>query len=212
MQDNFKYNNFSKNIFLKKGTMLLNCRLWIFLLCITAFIISCGGPSSPYMKPSQGILAPSNDKALVRFMRPSGLGYAINFNIWDGDKVIGNSVAKAQFDYLADPGKHLFVAVAENKVFLEANLEPGKTYYIITRVYMGLWKARVAFLAINKGSEFWDKVKGYENELNKLEPNTESLKKWEDENKSIIKEVLSEYATKWKTAEQWPKLNPGDGR
>ena len=105
--------------------MFQKCRLGVLLVSISVFIISCAGSSS-YMKPSQGLLAPTNDKALVRFMRPSGFGFAINFNIWDGEKVIGNSVAKSQFDYLADPGKHLFVAVAENKVFLEADLEAGK--------------------------------------------------------------------------------------
>lgn len=181
------------------------------LLCIAVFGISCAG-SSHYMKPSQGLLTPTNDKALVRFMRPSGFGYAINFNVWDGEKVIGNSVAKSQFDYLADPGKHLFVAVAENKTFLEADLEAGKTYYILTQVRMGVWKARVGFVSVNKGSEFWDKVKEYENELNKLEPDTEALKKWEDENKPKIKEILSQYETKWKAEEQWQKLKPEDGR
>jgi len=191
--------------------MFLKFRLWFLLLCIAVFSMSCAGSSS-YMKPSQGLLAPTNDKALVRFMRPSGFGFAINFNIWDGEKVIGNSVAKSQFDYLADPGKHLFVAVAENKVFLEADLEAGKTYYILTQVRMGAWKARVGFVSVNKGSEYWDKVKEYEKELNKLEPDKEVLKKWEDENKSKIKEVLSQYETTWKTSEQWPKLNPEDGR
>ncbi len=190
--------------------MLLGIRL-LYLFCISIFIASCAG-SSAYMKPTETMLSPTKEKALVRFMRPSGFGYAINFNVWDGERVIGNSVAKSQFDYLANPGKHLFVAVAENKVFLEADLEAGKAYYIITRVYTGVWKARVAFLAINKGSEFWNKVEQYEKELNKLEPDTEALKTWEDANKSKIKEVLSEYETKWKAAEQWPKLNREDGR
>ena len=72
----------------------------------------------------------TEEKALVRFMRPSGYGYAVNFNMLDDKKVIGNSVAKSQFDYVTTPGKHLFVAAtSENKVFLEADLEAGKTYY-----------------------------------------------------------------------------------
>ena len=151
----------------------LSCLLYIVLLSM-----SCAGPSA-YMKPTETMLSPTKEKAPVRFMRPSGYGSAAEFNIWDGENLIGNSVAKSQFDYLADPGEHLFVAVAENKVFLEADLEAGKTYYIITRVYMGAWKARVAFLSVNKGSEFWDKVKEFENDLNKLQPNTEKLKAWE---------------------------------
>lgn len=145
-------------------------------------------------------------------MRPSGLGYAINFNVWDGGKVIGNSVAKAQFDYIADPGKHLFVAIAENEVFLEADLEAGKTYYIITQVKMGWWKARVGIIPVNRGSEFWDKVREYENNLNKLMPDTEVLKMWEDTNRHKIDVMLNRYETEWKTSREWPKLNPEDGR
>ena len=148
----------------------------------------------------------------MRFMRPSALGNAINFNIWDGEKVIGNSVAKGQFDYLADPGKHLFVAVAENKTFLDAELEAGKIYYILTQVKMGMWKARVGLVPVTKGSEYWDKVLEYEKELNKFQPDVALLRIWEDSNKDKIKSVLSEYETKLKTEEQWPKLSVGDDR
>lgn len=187
-------------------------RIKLFLLlCVAVFGISCAG-SSGYMKPAESMLAPTSEKALVRFMRPSGFGYAINFNIWDGDKVIGNSVAKSQFDYLASPGKHLFVATAENKTFLEADLEAGKTYYILTQVMMGMWKARVGFVPVTQGSEYWDKVKVYEGELNKLQPDTAAIQAWEDANKHKMKAVLTEYETTLKNAEQWPKLNRADGR
>ena len=155
---------------------------------------------------------PTGGKAVVRFMRPSGFGYAINFNIWDGEKVIGNSVAKSQFDYLADPGKHLFVAVAENQAFLEAELESGKTYYILTQVKMGAWKARVGLIAVNSGSKFWDKVMEYENTLIKLQPDTVVLKNWENANKPKIQAVLTRYETEWKKSYDWPKLKPEDGR
>lgn len=183
----------------------------ILLVSVVVFLSSCAG-SSKYMRPSESLLTPPEDKAIVRFMRPSGFGFAINFNVWDGENVIGNSVAKSQFDYLADPGKHLFVAVAENKVFMEADLEAGKTYYVITRVYTGVWKARVAFMAVNRGSEHWDNVLEYENQLNIVEPNKEVLKAWEPKYKPKIIELLSEYETKWKNEYAWERLNPEDGR
>lgn len=145
-------------------------------------------------------------------MRPSGIGYAINFNIWDGEKVIGNSVAKSQFDYLADPGKHLFVSTAENIVFLEADVEAGKIYYILSRVKMGWWKARTELIPVTKGSEHWDEVKVYEKELVKLTPDAAAIQQWETANKEKIKTVLSEYEAKLKNEEQWPKLNREDGR
>ncbi len=183
----------------------------VLLSCCALLLVACAG-NSGYMKPTETLLSPTKEKAVVRFMRPSGFGFAINFNIWDGDKVIGNSVAKGQFDYLADPGKHLFVAVAENKTFLDAELEAGKVYYILTQVKMGIWKARVGLVPVTKGSEYWDKVSEYEKELNKLAPDVTLLKKWEDENKEGIKAVLAEYDTKLKAEEQWPKISVSDGR
>jgi hypothetical protein len=130
----------------------------------------------------------------------------------DGNKVIGNSVAMSQFGYLADPGKHLFIATAENKVFLEADLEAGKTYYVITRIYPGAWYSRVAFVAVNKGSEYWDKVKEWETSLKIVEPDTIALKKWEDIHKAQIEGLVSQYETKWKDSYAWPILKPEDGR
>lgn len=190
--------------------MLLKIRV-LFLLFLSVFAVSCAG-SSEYMRPMESLLAPTKEKALVRFMRPSGFGFAINFNVWDGENIIGNSVAKSQFDYLADPGKHLFVAVSENKVFLEADLEAGKTYYVITRVYPGGWRARVAFIAVTRGSEHWDKVLEYEKELNKLTPDTAALSKWQADEKPKIKELLSQYETTFKNSYQWEKLTIQDGR
>ena len=186
-------------------------RAVVLFFGLTFLLISCAG-SSKYMTPSETLSTPTTEKALVRIMRPSGFGYAINFNIWDGEKVIGNSVAKSEFDYLADPGKHVFVAVAENKAFAEADLEAGKTYYLLTQVKMGLWKARVGLIPVNRGSGFWDKVLEYEKELKKLQPNAAALQAWEDENKEKIKAVLADYEAAAQKGEAGPKLNPEDGR
>jgi len=183
----------------------------VIAVSVLLFCQGCAG-SSAYMKPTKTLLQPTADKAVVRFLRPSGFGFAINFNMLDGDKVIGNSVAKSQFSYLAEPGKHLFIATAENKVFLEADLVAGKTYYVITQIYTGVWRARVAFLAVNKGSEYWDKVREWESSLNIVEPDTVALKKWEDIHKTQIEGLVSQYDTKWKNSYSWPVLKPEDGR
>jgi len=177
-------------------------------------LLSCTGCAghSMYMKPATTLLQPTENEALVRFMRPSGLGFAVNFNVLDGEKVIGNSVAMSQFDYLVEPGKHLFIATAENKVFLEADLEAGKTYYVITRIYPGAWYARVAFVAVNKNSKFWDKVYNWEEKLKIIEPNTAALKKWESKNKGKIDNLISAYEGEWKNKYDWPVLRPEDGR
>lgn len=181
--------------------------MFLVLLCC----VGCAGHSS-YMKPAAVLKQPTADKALVRFMRPSGYGYVINFNVLDGEKVIGNSVAKSQFDYLAEPGKHLFIATAENKSFLEADLQAGKTYYVITKVSMGAWTARVAFVPVTQGSKFWDKVKGYETTLTVVEPDTDALLKWETANKGGIRKLVDTYEMVYKSKGPVPTLSLTDGR
>ena len=92
------------------------------------------------------IEGPSTGKALVYFMRPSGGGFAINFQICD--HFIGLSQAKSYFAYECDPGRHLFIGMAENKRGLEADLEAGKSCYVITQVKMGGFRARMAFVPV----------------------------------------------------------------
>lgn len=181
------------------------------LVAAAVFLISCAG-SSAYMKPSAARATPTTDTAVVRFMRPSGFGFAVNFNLLDGSNVIGNSVAKSQFDYVTEPGHHLFIATAENKAFLEADLDGEKVYYVITRIYPGAWKARVAFVAVNRGSEHWDAVTGYENELQRLEPDTEKIQAWQDANAEKIQALLAAYESDLKAKYDWPRLAPEDGR
>ena len=181
------------------------------LLSVAALLSGCAG-SSPYMTRIETLQGPVPDKALVRFMRPSGMGAGVNFNILDGEKVIGNSVAKSQFSYLADAGHHLFVATAENKAFLEADLAAGKTYYVITRIYPGAWRARVAFLPVTAGSEFWYEVLEYEKNLNILEPKLDEIANWEEKNKANIKALLNQYKFEWKAQYDWPVLREDDGR
>ena len=190
-----------------KSVFLYQC----LIVCIAIFCTGCAGHSA-FMRPTQTLLRPTEEKALVRFMRPSAFGFAINFNMLDGENVIGNSVAKSQFDYLVEPGKHLFVATAENKAFLEAYLVEGKTYYVLTRIYPGAWYARVALVPVNRGSEFWDKVEEYEKTLRMIEPDRVALRKWQEANTMKIQNLLNAYETKWKTSQAWPKLNPDDGR
>jgi hypothetical protein len=175
------------------------------------FLSSCAG-SSEYMKPAVSQIAPTQDKALVRFMRPSGLGAAISFNVFDGSRILGNSVAKSQFDYLTEPGHHVFMATAENKAFMEADLTPGKVYYVLLRVYPGAWRARVAFVPVTRGSEYWDTVFQYDKELQRLEPDEPKLQAWEDANREKIQEIVAAYESESKEKREWPRLMPEDGR
>ncbi len=68
---------------------------------------------------------------------------------------------------LAEPGEHVFLARAENWSYVKAVLEAGKQYYILGKVFPGLWKARVALDPVTNGDDDSANVDEW---LNKLTP------------------------------------------
>jgi len=182
----------------------------VFLLLMTG----CAG-SSQYMAKAAKPEGPSPGKALVYFMRPSGFGFAVHFQIWENYRLIGLSQAKSFFAYECEPGKHLFIGRAENKRVVEADLEAGKTYYILTQVKMGGWKARMAFIPVTRGSEYWDQVELYKQKLNYIVLEKEVAEQWEAKRKDEINTELNEIISYINTPEGQKyvvKLNKEDGR
>ena len=160
------------------------------LLIVLFMAFGCAGSSQFMRKAAPSEVGPTPDKALVYFMRPSGFGFAIHFQIWDSHELIGLAQAKSFFVYECDPGKHLFIGIAENKHAVEAELEAGKSYYILTQVRMGGWKARMGFIPVTRGSEYWDKVEGYKTELNFIVPDEAALENWLADKKEKTEAVI----------------------
>ncbi|MBW1789328.1 MAG: hypothetical protein JRK53_22380 [Deltaproteobacteria bacterium] len=102
------------------------------------------------MNKVKPLTAPDENRALVTFLRPSYFGGAIQFGVWDSDRFVGIASAGAYVQYYAEPGEHIFLARAENWSYVHADLEGGKRYYILCKVFPGVWKARVAFDPIRK--------------------------------------------------------------
>ena len=180
------------------------------LLTLVIVFMGCAG-SSKYMQSATPIQGPSPGKALVYFMRPSGMGFAINFQIWDGDRFIGLSQAKSYFGYECQPGKHLFIGFAENKRGLEADLEVGKTYYALTQVKIGAWRARMAFIPVTRDSKHWNTVETYQTKLNYIAANEDMLMQWEGQKKAEALEVLA-FLNSAEGQKYIEKLNREDGR
>jgi len=164
------------------------------------------------MRRAEGLLAPAEDKALVRFIRrdvtPS---FPLGIDLLDGDKAIGNIQNKIIFDYLADPGKHLFISNSLFQIihpfFMEAELEAGKTYYVLIE-QQGIFKVRGVFIPVKKDSTSWAEVKKLEKTLVRWAPDSEILKRWEEVNKSYLKELNTNYEKGWKKKYPWPRISP----
>jgi hypothetical protein len=115
-----------------------NPPFFAFLICSISFQLY-----------SQGIAPPSNGKSIVYFVRPTSLGFAINFSYFDGASFIGKFNGPKYMRYECDPGEHLFWARSENRDFIVAELDSGKVYFIEAVPQMGALKAQVQLIPID---------------------------------------------------------------
>ena len=120
------------------------------VLLFGLYVLLLSGCASSLMMKVPPMDAPDDRHAVVTFMRPSFFGGAIQFGIWDSENFVGILSAGSYVQYLVEPGEHLFLARAENWSYVKADLQGGKKYYILGKVFPGVWKARVAFDPITK--------------------------------------------------------------
>ena len=123
---------------------------WIlaFTLIITFVLSGCAGTvkNMQRFEGDPATIVPQSGKAMIVFMRPSTLGFAIQssvFRVTEGaPDMVGIVAAKAKVSYQADPGEHLFMVIGESADFMSAEVEAGRTYYALVTPRMGAWKAR----------------------------------------------------------------------
>jgi hypothetical protein len=151
-------------------------------------------------------------------MRPSTYGGAVQstvFDITDGDnKFIGIVSAKTKVPYRTEPGKRMFMVIGESADFLEANLGPEKTYYVLVRPRMGMWKARFSMSPIRKADQAGQKFQDW---LTKCQfmANTDASYQWARENDISVTKKREKYLPAWEaksTADKYEAtLLEGDG-
>ena len=166
--------------------------------------------SDRYMTKAEKGLEPTTGKAVVRFLRPGE--FYTTVNVLDGEKAIGNIYAFSQFDYLADPGHHLFVIAWRSAEFLEADLEAGKTYYVVVSSREEPSGRRVPLYGVRRDARNWDQVLAWERELTRYAPNPEQLDRWQSANSGRIGSIIWKYEHQLKDRHDWPRLSPEDGR
>lgn len=151
----------------------LPLRSLLVLLSLLALMSGCTA-SSPYMsEPRLPVAneAPPN-AALVVFVRPSSYGSGTVITILnDQGAFLGDSVAETQFAVLVAPGRHLFLAWAENTAPLLCDLLPGRVYYVEVSPRMGFFSPRVQLLAITPRSDNWRELGSWLAESTQLIPN-----------------------------------------
>jgi hypothetical protein len=202
---------------MKSSVTLL--RLALFALAV-GLLGGCAGPIKNMREAAiekTASLKPEPGKALVVFMRPSGLGYAVQssvFEVKDNQPVlVGIVAAKTKVAYQATPGNHLFMAIGESADYMQANLLPDRTYYVQVSPRMGMWKARFSLEPVKPAALDTAEFKSEFAECAWVEMTAQS-ESWAKENMPSVLAKHSEYFKEWqaKPADQKPALAPADGR
>jgi hypothetical protein len=127
-----------KSIKIKILKEMKNSIITTLLICLCTSVCVC-----------QNIALAPAEKAVIYFVRPSSLGFAINFSYFDSTKLIGKFNGPKYIRYECDPGNHLFWARSENKDFIEAEVEAGRIYFIEAIPRMGALKAAIELIPLN---------------------------------------------------------------
>ena len=175
-------------------------------LLLTTLFLALTGICSVF---AQGFEPPANGKAAIYFVRVTKYGKPTSFEFFHHDKYIGAFKGDEYMRYEVDAGEHLFWASSENKEFITAEVEAGKTYIIIVDVIMGAWKARVGLtpLSISDAETFKNEKKL----INKRPPVVTPENKIEKMNEKLadfIQEKLEMYETTWKDEQNFNHLSP----
>jgi hypothetical protein len=147
-------------------------RLGMFVAVASLGLVGCAG-SSEYMRearPAASIAAPA-DQAVVVFVRPSGLAFAINFSIIDqAGHWMGDAVSQSHFAVIMPPGEYTFIGWAENTDLVKASLAPGHIYYVEVSPELGALYAQVSLEALTPRSDDWKNLPRWLADTKRLEP------------------------------------------
>ena len=163
--------------------------LMTFLLGIIGIYTAC----------AQGFQAPTEGKAVVYFTRVTKYGKPTAFEFFHQDKYIGAFKGDQYMRYECDPGEQLFWASTENKEFITAELQAGKTYIVVVDVIMGALKARVGLTPFDiSDTETWERVHKLINKKPPTETPQDKIDKMNKKLEKFIVEKLEMYNSTWK--------------
>jgi len=186
-------------------------------LLSTLLISACAGSSSHMrdVAPTQTNYDVQADKALVVFMRPSGLGFAIQssvFDITDGNPdFLAIVSAKAKTAHYLEPGQRRFMVIGESADFMDATLDPGKAYYALVTPRMGLWKARFSLRPVRAADLQTAQFAAWYKDTRWVE-NLDSASAWASANMPSIRTKMGDKLAGWEQKPNRPVLLASDGR
>ncbi len=187
------------------------------LMAVAVLVVACAGPMRGMreLTASEVITAPPPHQAAIVFLRPSTVGYAIASSVFelrdDGERFIGLVPARKKVVHHVDAGRRRFMVVSEAADFMDAELEPGKTYYALVTPRMGVWKARFTLRPVAAAELDGAQLREWLESCEWVE-NTEETREWARRNAADVQNKRVEYLQKWEPRTDKPMLHGADGR
>ena len=94
---------------------------------------------------------------------------------------------------------------------MEADLLPNRVYYIVLRIRMGWWRARLHQVPLNPQSEMWQDALTWQKTLPNYKPDAAALAEIEAKNHDKITEYLQNYQNEVAGTKYVQYLKPEDG-
>ena len=115
------------------------------LRTLSALVLSCVCVSSLAQESTSEVanVTAGPKEALVYFVRPGSLGFAINFWAFVDERAVGMTKGDQHVTAAVPAGEHVIWSRSGNVSSLKMNLMAGETYYIKQTVKMGGIRARV---------------------------------------------------------------------
>lgn len=175
---------------------------YIVLFMLLLLLSGCAGSvkNMRVVLPEEVMDAPEEGKSMVVFMRPSGVGFAIQSSVFEvnegSSSLIGIVAAKKKVSYQAEPGEHLFMVIGESADFMSAKLEANKIYYALVTPRMGVWKARFSLKPIHADELDSSQFNDWLEECEWVEK-TSASEIWASSNMNSIQSKYQKYYKKW---------------
>lgn len=183
----------------------------IFLSFVVLYLTGCNSIplNTSFLSSSQK--EPKIDKATVHFIRSSDLGFARQAALFCDDDYIGVIPYGNKRICRVSPGAHRFMVMSDTADFLDAELKPGKHYFVRVEVRMGIWTAKFSLSPILSDEMLVESHRKWiSSEL--LADNTPESEEWLLNYQDKIKKIRAESLADWSSREaaNKPKLNIDD--
>jgi hypothetical protein len=176
-------------------------RHFVLSLSAVAVLWCCGCAGIPKIPKTDSLVdrisQPPPGKALVNFHRPSNMGGKISGAIFDGNgKMLVDLPGGSLYQYVCDPGEHIFITWADRVSVVKADVAPDKIYDIMADTAAGWVRPGIFFTPLTKDNSRRAKLAEFEKREKKtlaLNPDSPRVAEYQAKCQMHIDEIKRDF-------------------